>query len=165
MKFSEALSALEDGRPVRRSGSRYQWIRRVDPRVEPDIDGPSRAFVIVGSDGRYMSNHGEFEAEEDAKACLKKLRASLTKEHKAYKETQEAFDAASPEDKEKKNLKPGMSPMFRENYYDGASILERNASRTTRINVPYIIGMTRENTIEVVSLTGSDIFAPDWSIA
>lgn len=165
MKFSEALTALEDGRPVRRSGSRYQWLRRIDPRVEPDIDGPSRVFVIFDSDGRYMSNQGEFETEEDAKARLKQLRSALTKEYKAYKEAQEAFDAASPEDKEKQNLKPGMSPVFRSNYYDGATVTERIASRTTRINVPYIIGMTRDNTIEVVALTGSDIFAPDWSIA
>lgn len=165
MKFSEALSALEEGRSVRRSGGRFQWLRRIDPRSEPDIDGPSRVFVLIGSDGRYMSNQGEFDSEDLAKAHLKQLRTALTKEHKTYKEAQDAFDAATPEEKTRDNLKPGISPVFRSNYYDGVIVQERPASRTTRINVPYLIGMTRENTIEVVTLTGSDLFAPDWSIA
>lgn len=165
MKFSEALKALEEGRPVRRAGSKYNLIRKVDPRMEPDTDGPSRVFVIVSGEGRYMSNQGEFETEEAAKAALKKLRASLTKEHKTYNSLQAAWDAADGPTRTAEKLAPGISPVFRENYYEGAVVQERNASRTQRLNVPFLIGMTRENTIEPVSLSGADIFAPDWSIA
>jgi hypothetical protein len=165
MKFTEALKALEENRPVRRSSGRYQWIRRIDPRLEPDIDGESRVFVVMGSDGRYMSNLGEFAEESEAKAALKQLRTQLTKDHKVYADLQTIYNAADGKQREKEKLQPGISPVFRANYYEGACVESRTASRTHRLNKPYLIGMTRDNSIEPVSLTGSDLFAPDWDIA
>lgn len=164
MKFPEAFEALKEGRPVRRAASRFQSLRLVDPRREPDIDGSARVFVILGSDGRYMSNLGEYESEEDAKGKLKALRTALTKEYSTYRKLQEAYDAATPDKREEEKLQPGISPVFRENYYEGALVQERTASRTNRINTSYLLGTTREGTVEPVCLTGADLLAPDWSV-
>ncbi len=163
MKFSEALAALEEGRPITRNGSRFSRIRRVDPRSEPNIDGPARVFVIVNASDRFMSNFGEFEDEAEAKAALKAARTTLTKEYSAFDKAQEAWDNAEPQERE--NLTPGISPSFPVGFYEGAKVQERPASRANRINVPYLVGLTRTGETEPVVLTGSDLFATDWSIA
>ena len=165
MKFKDAYEKLDEGSPIRRTGSRYKWIRKVDPRTEPDIDGPSRVFVIASEDGRYMSNQGEFDSEKDAKAALKQLRTSLTKEHKEFAEVDAKWNEASEADREAGTVKPGTSPALRASFYDGAYVKERPANRSNRITSPYLIGRTEEGSVEVVTLSGSDLFATNWSIA
>ena len=165
MQFEEALKSLKEGQPIRRASQKdWKWMRLVEPKIDPGVDGPTEIFV-VSLDGRLATQFDPFDTEKEAKAGLALAKKELAAAWKQYHADDLAWKEASAKERESKKLSPGIDPGLPRSYYDAAEVLSRPPVMSQRMSAPYLIVMTSEGVVTPRSLDGSDLLATDWQVA
>lgn len=164
MNFTQALQALTEGNMVKRAGSPdVRWVRRIEPSVEPDVDGPEFMFRPFRAD-RPLGNE-IFEKEEDATKFVKKLQKDHAAEWKKFTESEAAYNQTAPEERMEKKMVKANAPARHDGFYAELETRKVPASRFRCINVPFFIAMDRGSSISPYTFSHADVGATDWTLA